>query len=199
MLQETLKLIFFNSLRGPATLNRLIFQTCLKWNCSYVCRNFCENFKQKNEEVIAYTSWVVRRDRVQSLSQPDRKQGREGGGEMVQCIDFSFEKPSLMLLLRSVCHVICKGDGYAWTADLSNTPDLMEVRCEICTPPPASELALPNDNPKLDCARGKFKLLPEYITERDVWWLIVKRKSHAIPWHWGFFFVIYCLNFFKSI
>ena len=46
---------------------------------------------------------------------------------------------------------------------------------------PASELALPNDNSKHDCAGGKFKLLPGYLTDRDVWWLISKRKIHAIP------------------
>ena len=46
--------------------------------------------------------------------------------------------------------------------------------------PPASELALPSDNSKIDCAGGKFKLLPEYLTERDVWLLILKKKSHAI-------------------
>ena len=34
--------------------------------------------------------------------------------------------------------------------------------------PPASEIVLPNDNSKLDCVGGKFKLLPEYLTKRDV-------------------------------
>ena len=51
---------------------------------------------------------------------------------MIQCIDFSFVN-SLMLFLQSVCHVICKGNGYAWTPDLSNTRDFMGGGCEICT------------------------------------------------------------------
>ena len=55
-------------------------------------------------------------------------------------------------------------------AELSNSRDLTEVGTVVknVALPPASELALPNDNPKLDCAGGKFKLLPEYLTERDV-------------------------------
>ena len=56
--------------------------------------------------------------------------------------------------------------------------------CEICTPLAWSELALLSDISKLDRAGGKFKLLPEYLMERDMWcawWLILKRKIHAIP------------------
>ena len=34
-------------------------------------------------------------------------------------------------------------------------------RLQKITLPPASELALPNDYPKLDCAGGKFELLRE--------------------------------------
>ena len=56
----------------------------------YVCRNLCENFRQigqiANEEVIAYTSWVVSCDPVQ-LVQPVVPHTREGR-VMVQCIDF---------------------------------------------------------------------------------------------------------------
>ena len=86
---------------------------------------------------------------------------------MVQCIDFFFES-CLMIFLPSLCHVICKGNGYAWTAHLSNTPDFMGAGCEICTPQPAAELALRSDISKVDCGKETFKLLPEYLTERDV-------------------------------
>ena len=79
------------------------------------------------------------------------------------------------------CYVICKVNGYFWALDLSNTPDVMEGGCEIYPSPAASELALPSDNSKHDCTGGKFILVPEYLTERDVWWLILKRKSHALP------------------
>ena len=54
------------------------------------------------------------------------------------------------------------------TLDLSNTPDVMEGGCEIYPPPAASELALLSDNSKRDCTGGKFILVPEYLTERDV-------------------------------
>ena len=66
------------------------------------------------------------------------------------------------------CHVICKGNRYFWTLDLSNTPDVMEGGCEIYPPPAASELALPSDNSKRDSTGGKFILVPEYLTERDI-------------------------------
>ena len=49
-----------------------------------------------------------------------------------------------------------------------NTPDVMEGGCEIYPPPAASELALPSDNSKHDSTGGKFILVPEYLTERDV-------------------------------
>ena len=113
--------------------------------------------RTKNEEVIAYTIWVVRRDRVQSV-QPAGRQAREGRewGNGPMYWFFSLVS-SLMLLLRSVCHVICKGNGYAWRAHLSNIRDFIEVGCEICTPPAWSDLALPSDNSKVDCAGGKFK------------------------------------------
>ena len=44
----------------------------------------------------------------------------------------------------------------------------MERGCQNVALSPASELAVPSDNSKLDCAGEKFKLLPEYLTERDV-------------------------------
>ena len=66
-------------------------------------------------------------------------------------------------------------------AEVSNTQDFMKGGCREIALSAASELALPNDNSKHDCAGGKFKLLPGYLTDRDVWWLISKRKVHAIP------------------
>ena len=66
------------------------------------------------------------------------------------------------------CNVICEGNIYFWTLDLSITQDVMEGGCEIYPPPAASELALPSDNSKHDCTGVKFILVPEYLTERDV-------------------------------
>ena len=45
---------------------------------------------------------------------------------------------------------------------------MMEGDCEIYPPPAATELALLSDNSKRDCTGGKFILVPEYLTERDV-------------------------------
>ena len=44
----------------------------------------------------------------------------------------------------------------------------MERGCEIFTPPAAFQLALLSNNSKVDCTEEKFKLLPEYLTERDL-------------------------------
>ena len=64
-----------------------------------------------------------------------------------------------------------------WTADPQicgrpqHTRDFMRVGCEnVPLPPDAilSLLAILSDVSKVDCAGGKFILLPEYLTERDV-------------------------------
>ena len=44
----------------------------------------------------------------------------------------------------------------------------MEAGCEKIALPPASELALPSDNPKLDSTGQKVDNLREYLTEKDV-------------------------------
>ena len=64
---------------------------------------------------------------------------------------------------------------------LSNTQDLIEAGRKKIALPPASELALPSDNPKLDSTWLNVTHLREYLTESYVWWLILKRKSHEIP------------------
>ena len=70
----------------------------------------------------------------------------------------------------------------AWTPYLSNTQDMMEGGCEICTPPTWSELAFPNNNSNLDYTGLKvdnFRNLWAYIF-LAVFGLILKWKSHAI-------------------
>ena len=56
----------------------------------------------------------------------------------------------------------------------------------------SADLSLPSlsDISKVDCAGGKFKLLPEYLTERDVWWSFY--RGRAMHHRNIEFFVIYC-------
>ena len=98
---------------------------------------------------------------------------------MVQCIDFFFVS-CLMFFLLSVCHVICKVNGYAWTAHLGNTRDFMGTVCEICTPLPAAELALRINISKLDCTEQKVDNLRNHWAYLAVFGLILKWKRHAI-------------------
>ena len=108
------------------------------------------------------------------------RQGRVGGVVMVQCVDFRFLN-TIMLQLWSVCHIICKGNRYFWTLDHSNTPIVMEGGCEIYPLRQHLSWLYRSDNSKHDCTGGKFILVPEYLTERDILWLILKRKSHTLP------------------
>ena len=55
-----------------------------------------------------------------------------------------------------------------WVRRVGCARDLMEGACRKIALSPASELALLSDISKLDCTGGKFILLPEYLTERDV-------------------------------
>ena len=64
--------------------------------------------------------------------------------------------------------VTSRADWYGVVAEVSNTQDFIEGECRKIALSPASELALPNDNSKHDCAGGKFKLLPGYLTDKDV-------------------------------
>ena len=117
-----------------------------------------------------------------SLSEPGRQQGRgyRGWGNGLKYWFFHF-KTLYVLFLPTICHVISKRrNGYVCLQHLSNTRNLMEASCEKIALPPASELALPSDNPKLDRTRLNVTHLREYLTERDVCWLILKRKSRAI-------------------
>ena len=63
----------------------------------------------------------------------------------------------------------CKANQYTWTPDLSNTRDFKrrEIAQYVLL---SADLSLPSlsDISKVDCTGGKFKLLPEYLTERDV-------------------------------
>ena len=98
---------------------------------------------------------------------------------MVQCIDFFFVSCQ-MLFLQSLCHVICKGNEYAWTAHLSNTRDFVGTGCEICTPLPAAELALRSNISKHDSTEQKVDNLRNRWAYIAVFGLILKWKSHAI-------------------
>ena len=63
---------------------------------------------------------------------------------------------------------------------VSYTRDLMEGVCEKIALPPATKVALSAELPNFDCTGLKLIHLCEYLTERDVSWLILKRKSHEI-------------------
>ena len=56
-----------------------------------------------------------------------------------------------MLFLRSICHVICKGNECAWIAHLSKTADFMGSGCEMCTLSADLSLSVLSDISKLDC------------------------------------------------
>ena len=110
------------------------------------------------------------------LGQSYRLQGGRGG-VMVKCIAFSYGSCLLMLYLPSGAkQTIIYGHQTSVTQETS----WREVAQYVLL---SADLSLPSlsDISKVDCAGGKFKLLPEYLTERDVWWLILKRKSHALP------------------
>ena len=65
----------------------------------------------KNEEVIAYTSRVLRSEREQpDMTSHAAYKGGGGGGVMVKCIAFSYGSYLLMLFLPKWC----KGIGCAW-------------------------------------------------------------------------------------
>ena len=134
-----------------------------------------------NEEVIAYTSWVVVWREVY-INRPYRlashtayKGGR--GGVMVKCIAFSYGSCLLMLFLPSGAK---KTGIHGHQTSVTHETWWREVAQYVLL---SADLSLPSlsDIPKVDCSGGKFKLLPEYLTERDAWWLILKTKSHALP------------------
>ena len=137
--------------------------------------------RTKNEEVIAHTSWVVVWREVY-INRPYRLASHTTykgvrGGVMVKCIAFSYGSCLLMLYLLSVA----KQTGiHGHQTSVTQETSWREVAQYVLL---SADLSLPSlsDISKVDCAGGKFKLLPEYLTERDVWWLILKRKSHALP------------------
>ena len=58
--------------------------------CAETCVKISDK-SDKNEEVIAYASWVVRSDRgVVRTNRVNGRKGGVGGGVMAQCIDFFF-------------------------------------------------------------------------------------------------------------
>ena len=137
--------------------------------------------RTKNEKVIAYTSWVVVWREVY-INRPYRlvshtayKGGR--GGVMVKCIGFCYGSCLLMLYLPSGAK---QTSIHGHQTSVTQKTSWREVVQYVLL---SADLSLPllSDISKVDCAGLKFKLLSEYLTERDVWWLILKRKSHALP------------------
>ena len=111
-----------------------------------------------------------------SLGQSYRLQGGRGG-VMVKCIAFSYGSCLLMLYLPSGANqTSIHGHQTSVTQETSWREVAQYVLLSV-------DLSLPSlsDISKVDCAGGKFKLLPEYLSEREVWWLILQRKSHALP------------------
>ena len=70
--------------------------------------------------------------------------------------------------------------GQGVVAKVSNNRDLTERGCDICTPPPASQLALLSNNSKVDCKEQKVDNLRNRWAYIAVFGLILKWKSHAI-------------------
>ena len=137
--------------------------------------------RTKNEEVIAYTSSVVVWCEVY-INRPYRLASHTAynggrGGVMVKCIAFSYGSCLLMLFLPSSAK---QTSIHGHQASVTQETSWREVAQYVLL---SSDLSLPSpsDISKVDCAGGKFKLLPEYLTGKDVWWLILKRKSHALP------------------
>ena len=142
--------------------------------------------RTKNEEVIAYATWVVLWREVY-INRPGARRIALGMRVWSKLFYFFFFTGRHLVYYSylSMSCVTSRADWYGVVAEVSskevsNTQDFMEGECRKIALSPASELALPNDNSKHDCAGGKFNLLPGYLTDRDVWWLISKRKIHAM-------------------
>ena len=152
-----------------------------------MCRNLCENFRQiwqiMKKLPIAYTSWVVRCDLVQSVEPavPHTREGRGwGNGPMYW---FFFFGRHLMLFLPSISHVAtyyAKEMGVTaehtsvthqtwWREVAKYIPLLADV-----------SLAVLSDISKLDCTGQKVDNLRNCWAYINVFGLILKWKSHAI-------------------
>ena len=104
-----------------------------------------------------------------------------------ECIVFFLLECCSVLLLRPICHVICKVNGYAWTPLFSNTRNFMREGAVLCAPSPSTQLALCSDISKLDCTVQKVDNLHNRWAYIAVFGLISKWKSQAISKHCPFF------------
>ena len=132
-----------------------------------MCVETCVKISDKSDEKWSYSilnlSCFVTRD-VYKLAR--RAMCREGWGTGLNYWFFFYWKTLGVLFLASMSYVISRAEGWGVVAEVHNTRDFMEGEHRKIALSPASELALPNDNSKLDCAGGKFKLLPGYLMER---------------------------------
>ena len=147
----------------------------------YVYRNLCENFRQigqKKEEVIAYTSRVLRSEREQPdmTSHAAYKEGRRWSNSQM----YSF---FLWKLSNAFPTQVVERNRLCLVPDLSNTRDFMSRACAICAPLSWSELgaALLGDISELDCTGQKVNRLRNCWAYINVFGLIWKRKIPAIP------------------
>ena len=148
-----------------------------------MCVETCVKISDKSDKKWSYRlyklSSCVTRGVYKSaipLGQSSLLQGGRGG-VMVKCIAFSYGSCLLMPYLPSGAK---QTSIHGHQTSVTQETSWREVAQYVLL---SADLSLPllSDISKVDCARGKFKLLPEYLTERDVWWLILKRKSHALP------------------
>ena len=169
----------------------LVFQLCfimLKMKL-YVCRNFKLVWKfqtnwTKNEEVIAYTSWVVRHDRVQPFLPPrspglQAREGRGwGNGPMYW---FFLCKLSNAILTKCLsCNSYAKETGVpGHQTSVTHQTSWREIT-KYVPPPSWSELTLLSGNSKVDYTGLKLDNLRNHWAYIAVFGLILKWKSHAI-------------------
>ena len=114
--QRVSKFGFHYYLRGSARQNPLIFNyfcLYLKWSC--MCVETCVKISDESDKkwrsyrLIAYESWVVRRDRLYSDWISSQRVGRVGEVVLVQIIIFSLEDAQCYSYLLS-CHVLSRAD-----------------------------------------------------------------------------------------
>ena len=148
--------------------------------CVETCVNISDKSDKKWRSYSLYKlSSCVTRGVYKSailLGQSYRLQGGRGG-EMVKCLAFTYGNSLLMLYLPSGAK---QTSIHGHQTSVTQETSWREVAQYLLL---SADLSLPSLSyiSKVDCAGGKFKLLLEYLTERDVWWLILKRKSHALP------------------
>ena len=145
----------------------------------YVYRNLCENFRTnrtKNEEVIAYTSRVLRSEREQPdmTSHAAYKRGRGEGDGQMYCF-------FLWKLSNAFPTQVLQRNRCAWYQTLvTHETSWAEVAQYLLLSADRS-LALLGDISKLDCTGQKVNRLRNRWAYIVVFGLIWKRKNPVIP------------------